>query len=158
MTAMSDLQELYCSACDWSELVDLARAIIWLREAKLCSARSDPTPEEIQELLPVAAGKLSCPECQHQPLQLRQPAEEEFDWPEPVACEVCGKPIPPERLEIMPGTKTCVACQQLDESGGATTEVDYCPNCGSPLQVKPRGGAGVARYVMHCGGCGYRSG
>lgn len=155
---MRDLQELYCPACNWGEVLDLPRAIIWLREAKLCNARSDPTPEEIQELLPVAAEKLQCPHCEQQPLGLRAAEDETFDWPEPVACEVCGKPIPPERLEIMPEAKTCVACQRLDESGGSAGEVEYCPHCGSPLQLKARGGAGLARYAMHCGGCGYRSG
>ena len=27
-------------------------------------------------------------------------------------CEFCGKEIPPERLEILPETTTCVACSQ----------------------------------------------
>jgi len=29
-----------------------------------------------------------------------------------VLCEICGKKIPPERLEILPDTTTCVDCSQ----------------------------------------------
>lgn len=29
-----------------------------------------------------------------------------------VRCEFCGKEIPPERLEILPDTSTCVQCSQ----------------------------------------------
>src|SRR4030042_6313784 len=29
-----------------------------------------------------------------------------------VPCEFCGKPIPEERLEILPDTTTCVECSQ----------------------------------------------
>ena len=27
-------------------------------------------------------------------------------------CEICGRPIPKERLEILPGTKRCVECAE----------------------------------------------
>lgn len=30
-------------------------------------------------------------------------------------CEACGKPIPPERLEILPEAKLCVECQRRRE-------------------------------------------
>ena len=29
-----------------------------------------------------------------------------------ICCEFCGKPIPQERLEILPDTTTCVKCSQ----------------------------------------------
>jgi DnaK suppressor protein len=31
-------------------------------------------------------------------------------------CEVCGEPIPPERLEIVPETTLCVRCAQQQEA------------------------------------------
>lgn len=31
---------------------------------------------------------------------------------EKVLCDICGKPIPPERIEILPDTTTCVQCSQ----------------------------------------------
>jgi len=31
-----------------------------------------------------------------------------------VLCELCGAEIPPERLEILPDTKTCVKCSQTE--------------------------------------------
>jgi RNA polymerase-binding transcription factor len=30
-------------------------------------------------------------------------------------CESCSQPIPPERLQLIPGTTTCVACKQKAE-------------------------------------------
>jgi DnaK suppressor protein len=30
-------------------------------------------------------------------------------------CESCGQPIPPERLRLMPGATSCVACKQKGE-------------------------------------------
>ncbi len=37
-----------------------------------------------------------------------------------VLCEKCNKPIPEERLEILPDTKTCVSC--------STAVVKHDPN------------------------------
>jgi hypothetical protein len=31
-----------------------------------------------------------------------------------VKCEICGKPIHPLRLEVIPDTKTCVKCSQTE--------------------------------------------
>jgi len=157
MTPASHGQELYCGACDWSEVVALTRGNAWLRRAKLSGAKSDPTPEEIRELLPVAAQRLECPECGSQPLSLRAAKEDPADWPQAATCAVCGGLISPERLEIMPEVKTCVACQQRDERGETTGEIDYCPRCGSPMQLKARHGTGIARYVLRCAQCGFRS-
>jgi len=157
MAATLHDQELYCATCDWSEVITLSRAMVWLRRAKMSGAKSDPTPEEIRELLPVAAQRLECPDCGRQPLGIRAAEDDPSDWPEAAKCEVCGQPIPPERLEIMPGVKTCVACQSRDEKGEITAEVDYCPDCGSPMQLKARHGAGIARYVLYCSQCSFRS-
>lgn len=157
MTATFPNQEMHCPGCGWSEVVGLTRAVFWLRQAKLLGTKSDSTEEEIRELLPVAAERLSCPECEQRPLVVREPLDDEDDWPQAVRCEACGQPIPQERLEIMPDTRTCVACQQSDEAGVVLAEDDYCPQCGSTLRIKARGGSGLAGYVMHCGQCGYRS-
>ncbi len=157
MAATFSNQEIHCPSCGWSEVLGITRAVYWLRQAKLMGAKGDSTEDEIRELLPVAAERLACPECAELPLVIRQQVEDEADWPQAVRCEACGQPIPRERLEIMPDTKTCVACQQSDEAGAGPAEADYCPKCGTPLQMKARGGSGLAGYVMHCGQCGYRS-
>ena len=39
------------------------------------------------------------------------------DWQSAVLCEVCRQPIPPERIEALPGVKRCVACQGRTEAG-----------------------------------------
>lgn len=31
-----------------------------------------------------------------------------------VLCEICGNPIPPERLTILPETRTCVKCSHTE--------------------------------------------
>lgn len=149
--------EMHCPRCGWSEALGLTRAVFWLRKAKLMGAKSESTEDEIRELLPVAAERLTCPECGELPLVVRQPLDDGADWPQAARCEVCGQPIPQERLEIMPHTKTCVTCQQRDESGNDPAEADYCSQCGSPLRMKARGGSGLAGYIMHCEQCGYRS-
>jgi len=35
-----------------------------------------------------------------------------------VCCELCGQVIPPERLEILPDTTTCVKCSQTKPYSG----------------------------------------
>lgn len=40
------------------------------------------------------------------------PQVEPFSGP---ACEGCGKEIPKERLEVLPGTTTCVKCSNVRE-------------------------------------------
>ncbi len=157
MSPTSHDQELFCAVCGWSEALGLARARVWLRRAKMSTAKSDPTADEIRELLPVAASRLECPECVQQPLGIRTAQEDPSDWPQAATCEVCGQPIAPERLEMLPGVSTCVACQDRDEQGETTAEIDYCPHCGSPMQLKARHGAGISRYGLSCSQCGFRS-
>jgi RNA polymerase-binding transcription factor DksA len=42
-------------------------------------------------------------------------------------CEICGQPIDPERLEVMPQTTTCITCQQRLEGGRRRSSVARPP-------------------------------
>ena len=46
-------------------------------------------------------------------------------------CAGCGRPIPPERLEVIPDATQCVPCQQRTESAPTDWRVSelVCPRC-----------------------------
>jgi hypothetical protein len=101
------------------------------------------------EVLRASAGKLACPQCEAVGLTAATP-DDGVDWPEAATCVGCGKLIPPERLEALPGTTRCAACQDAEETGQGPSEAEYCPRCGSPMAPRLAGGGGIARYVMTC--------
>ncbi len=137
-------QELFCRGCGWST-ASLAGFAERLKAAGLLKRNAEPSREEVIELTAQLIDRLTCPDC-HGRLWL----EEVDDWPASQNCEVCGKPIPSERLEVFPDTTVCVACQQKAESGESDpAEMDFCPRCGSPMSLRSTS-SGVTRYVMQC--------
>ncbi len=143
---------LTCSFCNWSELCDVAVAIKHLSAAGMLRRNSNPSAHEVEELLLAALPRLKCPTCEQTQLQ-ETPADDWGDgnWPEARLCDECDAPIHPERLEILPETRLCTACQRRDETGDPNLAEDvYCPRCGSPMLVKPSSGHGVTRYVWVC--------
>ena len=65
----------------------------------------------MRELLPVAAARLTCPECEMHDLEAAEArGAEDADWPAARRCESCGAVISPERLEVFPHTELCPAC------------------------------------------------
>lgn len=105
----------------------------------------------ILELLSAAATQLVCPDCEA--VGLSYDLTDEADgWQDAVLCEVCRKPIPPERLDAMPSARRCVSCQNQRESGVEAETPDFCPKCGSVLVVRVSRGAGVTRYKSFCTG------
>jgi hypothetical protein len=118
--------------------------------------RRDPEADDdfVAALLVEAAPRIACPNCNQLGL-LASPAElgDEADWQAAVLCEVCRTPIPPERIEAVPATKRCAACQGKAESGSfPETEPDYCPNCGALVELRLSRGAGITRYKRFCTG------
>ncbi len=113
---------------------------------------TDPSREEVRELLTAALPRIACPDCGH--IGLDEEATvvgAEGEWPEARLCAECAAPIHPERLEIFPDAQLCTACQRRDETGAPNLAEDvYCPRCGSPMLVKPATGRGIARYVWVC--------
>ncbi len=108
----------------------------------------------VNELFVSTAERFKCANCEHVGLQVTDAHDDDLgDWGEAIACKGCRKPIPPERLEIFPGTTLCATCQQKDDSG-ANDEPEYCPRCGDIMSVQLK--SGTSRYVMSCPGCGSR--
>lgn len=105
------------------------------------------------ELAQAASSQFKCPECNKFGLlpEAQEPLEDEWGASKP--CASCGKPIPPERLELFPETDLCTACQQTLDQGGKLSGDDYCPRCGTPMTTRLSGRAGVARYEQTCPAC-----
>jgi hypothetical protein len=101
---------------------------------------------------------MTCPLCKEKRLVARPSAESDSDddaddWQAAVLCEICREPIDPERMEAIPKTKRCAACQGKAESGSLSDiEPDYCPNCGAFVEVRVSRGSGITRYKRVCTG------
>lgn len=104
----------------------------------------------LMELLTGALLRIQCPECGTSGLELSP--HDDGEWHDAVLCEACRKPIPPERIEAIPGVTRCTACQHDEESGTTETEPEYCPKCGAPLVLRTSSGAGTTRYKLFCTG------
>ena len=146
--------ELKCRRCGWQSVCGRDEAIARLRLLGLL--RRDPDPDEnvIAALLVEAAPRLPCPLCKEKSL-IATPAEAapEDDWLAAVLCDICRQPIPPERLEALPGVKRCASCQQKAESGELReSEPDYCPQCGALVEIRMSRGTGITRYKRFCTG------
>ena len=142
--------ELRCPRCSWAEVCGPEAVAGWLRKAGKLRRRDEPEREILYELFRAAAGGLACPDCGTTGLVAGPPLEDKTDWPGPKPCSSCGKPIAPERLEAVPGTALCAACQQQEELGRLKTETDYCPKCGAPMELRPSSSGGLTRYVLVC--------
>jgi len=118
--------------------------------------RREPDPEEgiVEALFVEAAPRMTCPVCKVKRLSAQPTTDDAADdWQAAVLCEVCREPIDPERLEVVPGTKRCAACQGKSESGQLSgIEPDYCPHCGSLIEVRVSRGSGITRYKRVCTG------
>jgi transcription elongation factor Elf1 len=142
--------DLSCSACGSAEECDAARIERRLRDAGLLKRNPHPSRDELRELVVGVAGRLSCPNCGHVGLHVQPSPEPETDWQAAPRCQQCGQPIDPERLEIFPNTRTCVACQRASDRGATSDQPEYCPRCGSLMEVRQTRGAGITRYALVC--------
>lgn len=120
------------------------------------SLRRDGQPEiaVIEALLIDAAGRMTCPGCKQIGLTVEDPADETDtdDWLAAVLCEACRKPIDPKRVEALPGVKRCAACQQRAEAGESDDEPEFCPRCGSLMELRVSRRGGLTRYRLFCTG------
>jgi len=150
MTDVPRYLELHCPACRWRSVCGPQSMARWLRTARKIRPGHEPEPEILVELFRSAAGLLACPECGQQGLTAAPAEEDQADWPEARTCESCGKPIPPERIEAVPGAVLCARCQEREEQGVQTVEGEYCPKCGSLMKLQLSRSGGVARYKLVC--------
>ena len=119
--------------------------------------RRDNDPDEaiLAELLPGAAERMTCLSCKRIGLLVsdEEDADEADDWQAARLCEACRKPIPPERLEVFPDARRCVACQNNAEAGvEPDEEPDFCPRCGSLVELRVSSAGGLTRYRRFCTG------
>jgi RNA polymerase-binding transcription factor DksA len=113
----------------------------------------DPTDALMRELLTSIATQLTCP-CGHEGM-LTRPVEDELDdvaWGSPRRCTACGAVIPAERVELYPDVELCVACQRVEEQGRSADDPEFCPRCGSVLEMQTRR-VGISRYQLVCPVC-----
>jgi hypothetical protein len=152
--------ELTCSNCGWRTVCGREDAIARLKIVGLLRRDPDPDDDLIRVLLTEAAPRMTCPLCKVQRLRAADHDAsqdddgdwQQGDWQTAVLCEVCRKPIDPERVEALPGVKRCVGCQGQSETGVDTEEPEYCPHCGSLVELRASRGSGITRYRRFCTG------
>ena len=146
--------ELSCRNCGWQTVCGCADAITRLRLVGLLRRDREPEEDYVAALLVEAAPQMTCPLCKEKTLAARPSVDDvNDDWQAAVLCEICREPIDPERLEAIPGTKRCAACQGKSETGQLSDiEPDYCPNCGALVEVRVSRGSGITRYRRVCTG------
>ncbi|MEM6331156.1 MAG: TraR/DksA C4-type zinc finger protein [Planctomycetota bacterium] len=156
---------LVCRECSWRTLVGPSELATRLRLIGLLRRDKDPPEDLVLELARESSARMTCPGCKRIGLTLREADEPltggaagDEDWPDgdwqaAVLCEVCRQAIDPERLEFVPGTKRCTACQGKAESGKLDDdEPEFCPKCGSLVDLRVSRGSGLTRYKRFCTG------
>ena len=150
--------ELRCPSCDDIQRYGLQDIVALLTSQGKLRKDKDPPWELLEELFRSAAASLSCGECGRTGLGVsREDDLEDEEWGAPRRCEVCGQPIPAERMEVFPDTRVCVSCKVGDEHRPVDDEPQYCSHCGAVLQMKLSSGSGISRYRMACLECGNRA-
>ena len=148
----------HCPACSHTEetpqdaLYQRLRGVGLLRRVKAEEAKDI---DYLLQLASSAKDKLTCPGCGADSYLPELAAEDESGWGEQRKCAQCKAVIAPERLEVFPDTTICPACQTKAEKG-ETGQAEYCPRCGTPMQVRQRRGRGIAAYELACPSCGGR--
>jgi hypothetical protein len=146
--------QLECSACGWRTLCGEGEIVRRLRAGGHFRRATDPPEEIVREVLFAHGGGLACDECTARGMRVTlDPSQDDgSEWEQAVVCEICREPIPAERLEIKPDATRCVKCQDAADRGRSFVEPDYCPKCGSLLELRVSHGGGVTRYKLWCTG------
>jgi len=146
--------ELTCRQCGWRTVCGRDDAVARLRLIGLLRREREPDDQLVEALLVDATPRMTCPICKEKQLRVRPSVDDQSgDWITAVLCELCREPVPPERLEAVPGTKRCALCAAKAESGEiAEVEPDFCPNCGAIVEVRASRGSGITRYKRVCTG------
>jgi Zn finger protein HypA/HybF involved in hydrogenase expression len=146
--------ELKCRRCGWRTVCGRDDTVARLRLIGLLRREPDPDENVVASLLVEAAPHMTCPLCKEKRLAAT-PVESssDDDWQAAVLCEICRAPIPPERLEALPGVKRCAGCQQKSESGELSgSDPEFCPQCGALVEIRVSRGSGITRYKRVCTG------
>ncbi|MCO6457451.1 MAG: TraR/DksA C4-type zinc finger protein [Pirellulaceae bacterium] len=148
--------EFRCSHCGRFELGGLDELRRRLQDLRFLKRAEDPAAELLLELSRSAAPRMVCSFCGQRGIEIA-PADgsRQDEWEMTRNCSVCGRLIPAERIELLPDVELCVACQRDEESGQTAGQLEYCPRCGSVLQLRSAA-QGLSRYVLRCSHCSWR--
>lgn len=143
-----------CRDCGWWTLCGAAQTVRRLRKLGLFRRATDPPDEMVREVLVSHGSRLACDRCGKASLQVRLDADDagRGEWEQVIVCEICREPIPIERLEFMPNARRCACCQDATDRGQSFAEPEFCPRCGSLVELRVSRGGGVARYKLWCTG------
>jgi hypothetical protein len=159
MTDEDEYLRVRCPRCAWSALYDQRDMVQRLRLAKMLRREGQPDPDLVLELFRSAGERLACDRCGAAGLIVETPDQDEVGWNDDDGCqgrrcEVCGQPIPAERLELFPNAQRCATCQARNEGGEADEVPEYCPKCGAIMTLRTTSGGGLTRYQLRCQSCG----
>lgn len=145
---------LSCPHCGWRTTCGEAEIARRLRTLGLLRRAPSPPEELLSELLAAHVGELGCDACKSVGLAVvdAEVDEDSGDWQQAVVCEVCRKPIPPERVEVFPDARRCVECQDVADRGAEPEEPEFCERCGSLVELRVSRGGGITRYKRFCTG------
>lgn len=144
--------ELHCTNCTWREMCGLAEMQLHLARIGMLKRAKQPEPELVAELFHSSLARLACPQCESQ-VAVADVEDDADAWGDARACEGCGQGIPRARLEALPRATLCVACAEGRQRGEVAGEEDYCPRCGTPMQLA-KSQQGITRYELVCPRCG----
>jgi Zn finger protein HypA/HybF involved in hydrogenase expression len=146
--------QLECRACKWWTLCGEPEVVRRLRTIGLFRRAPQPPEDLVREVLRTNAHRLPCDRCHATGLAVADNVEatDAGDWAQVVLCEICREPIPDERLQFNPKAMRCAACQSATDRGATFVEPDYCPKCGSIVELRVSRSGGVTRYKQWCTG------
>ena len=149
---------LRCESCGWQTTCGEAEIVSRLRSLGLLKRAANPPEELVYELLLASVSRLSCDQCHTVGLAFSEPEKSKVfdsdagDWQQAIVCEVCRKPIPPERVEVFPEARRCVDCQNVADRGEEPEELEFCEKCGSLVELRVSRSSGITRYKRFCTG------
>ncbi len=145
---------LQCNACDWQTTCGEEEIARRLRVLGLLRRSAHPPEDLVRELLATSAERLACDQCGKAGLAFSESKleDDDGDWQQATVCEVCRKPIPPERVEVFPEARRCVGCQDVADRGEEPEELEFCEKCGSLVELRVSRGGGITRYKRFCTG------
>jgi DNA-directed RNA polymerase subunit M/transcription elongation factor TFIIS len=148
--------KLRCPTCHHAAPASAEALLARLQQSGLLKRASREERKDLAYLVALAqtvADQWPCPACDGIGLTVDDAAGGGVDFAGGQPCAACGKMIPAERMELFPNTTLCTACQSIVDAGGTPDTQEYCPRCGSLMQIRAAGGSGVARYALVCPEC-----
>lgn len=146
----------HCPACRHSEPSGSETLVARLQAAGLLRRAGKDERNDVAFLLALAesaADRWNCPACGATGFSVASEEDFQDGLAAAKSCAACGKSMPQERLELFPDATLCVQCQGAVDRGGAPDTQEYCPRCGTRMQVRAARAAGLSRYALVCPQC-----